>query len=60
MIFKKEASDKLESANKSYHEMHAQFLSKRWENKHVYCGIQDHVCLCFYFIYFFLIFNLIV
>jgi hypothetical protein len=24
--------------------MHAQFLSKRWENKHVYCGIQDHVC----------------
>ena len=52
MIFKKEASDKLESANKSYHEMHAQFLSKRWENKHVYCGIQDHVCLCFYFMFF--------
>ncbi len=44
LSIKKEASDKLESANKSYHEMHAQFLSKRWENKHVYCGIQDHVC----------------
>ena len=39
----KDPTTKLENANKDYHEMHATFLSKRWENKHVLYGVQDTV-----------------
>jgi hypothetical protein len=44
----KDTSSKLDNANKGYHDMHGSFLGKRWENKHVLYGIQDHVCCLFF------------
>ena len=38
-------SNRLETANKGYHDMHASFLSHRWENKHYLYGIQDTVTI---------------
>lgn len=43
----KDTSNKLENLNKNYHDMHATFVSKRWENKHYLSGMQDTVSKAF-------------
>jgi hypothetical protein len=44
----KEIKSQLENANKSYHDYHAEFLSKRWENKHHLYSVQDTVRFIFW------------